>query len=122
MFFAGHETTASILAATFCFLAADQGEQDVVYEEIQSVTKETTELTFTQYESLVKTRSAFAEALRMYPAASLLLRETREATVLQVPAGIDAHGNVIEESVPVPKGVVIGVDMVGMRTSSVLPR
>jgi hypothetical protein len=123
MYFAGHETTASILAATFCFLAAYQREQDIVFEEIQSITKETVDgqLGFDQYDSLFKTRSAFVEALRMFPAGSLLLRETREDTILYVPAGTDEHGNVIEESVPVPKGTVIAGDMIGMREPAVFP-
>ena len=124
MFFAGHETTASVLAATFCFLAGYQREQDIVFEELRSIAKGTVDgqLGFDQYDSLFKTRSAFVEALRMFPAGALLLRETREDTILHVPAGIDEHGSVIEESIPVPKGTVIAGDMIGMRACFARPR
>jgi cytochrome P450 len=123
MFFAGHETTASVLAATFCFLAGYQDEQDIVFEELQNLTRETVdgELGFDQYDSLLKTRSAFVEALRMFPAGALVIRETREDTILHVPAGTDEHGNMLEESVPVPKGTVLAGDMTGMRGSSAFP-
>lgn len=118
MYFAGHETTASVLAATFCLLAAYKEEQDIVYKEVQAVSKELPDsvLEFDQYDSLVKTRSCFVEALRMYPAGALVLREAREDTILQVPAGTDAEGNVIEEAIHVPKGTAIVGDMVGIRT------
>jgi len=122
MFFAGHETTASVLAATFCFLAAYQSEQDIVYKELQRITRESVDgqLGFDQYDSLFKTRSAFVEALRIFPSGFLLLRETREDTILHVPAGTDEHGNVIEEAILVPKGIVIAGDMIGMRAFSSL--
>lgn len=120
MFFAGHETTAGALAATLCFLASHKEEQDIVFEEIQRLSKEDVEetLDFGSYESFYKTRSAFAEALRMFPAGSMVIRETREDTILHVPAGTDAAGNVIEEPVAVPKGTTIVADMVGIRVFS----
>jgi len=118
MYFAGKETAASVLATTFCFLAVYGNEQDIVLEEIQMAVKESTggELQFEQYESLVKTRSAFIEALRMIPAGAFTLREARDDTILHVPAGVDADGKLIEETISVPKGTLIGADFIGMRS------
>ena len=115
MFFAGHETTATVMVATLCFLASHKEEQEIVLEEIRSLVSDG-ELPFAHYESLVKTRSAFVEALRMIPAGSLLVRESRDDTILHVPAGMDANENMIQEAVPIPKGTTVIVDMIGIRT------
>jgi cytochrome P450 len=120
MYFAGHDTTAAVLAVALCLLAVHKREQRIVLEEAREVSNETVDgnLEFEHYDSLVMTRSAFVEALRMYPAGSVMLRETREDTVIQVPCGTDADGKVMEEHVPIPKGTVIIGDTVGMRKFS----
>ncbi|KIM23390.1 hypothetical protein M408DRAFT_321086 [Serendipita vermifera MAFF 305830] len=117
MYFAGHDTTANVLAAAFCLLAAHKEEQEIVLEEINRLVKEFADvkLDFEVYDSLVKTRSAFVEALRLYPAGSILIRETKEDTVLRVPCGTGANGEVIEEAVPIPKGTPIVGDMIGVQ-------
>lgn len=116
MYFAGHETTASVLAATLCMLAVHKEEQDIVLEEIQKISEQCADETlgFDQYDSLVRTRSCFVEALRMFPAGTLVLREAREDTILHVP-GIDANGRATEEALHVSKGTIIGGDMVGIQ-------
>lgn len=118
MYFAGHDTTAGVLAAAFCLLAVHKSEQKLIFNEIKRVLDERGDekLEFGDYDSLMKTRSVFVESLRMYPAGSILLREPREDTIVQVPCGTDANGNVIEEAVPVPKGTTIVADMIGIRT------
>lgn len=117
LFFAGHDTTAKVLAAAFCLLAAHKAEQAVVVEEIRNVLRGTAEesLGFEQYGLLIKTRSVFVEALRMYPAGNILLRETNEDTTLQVPCGTNDEGKAVEETVPIPKGTLIMGDMIGMQ-------
>lgn len=117
MYFAGHESTATSIAAALCLLASHKKEQEDVFEEIQQVVKDSDNgaLNFETYASLVKTRSVFVEAVRMYPAGSVLIRETREDTILQVPSGTDANGNLIEQAVPIPKGTCVIGDMVGIR-------
>ena len=117
MYFAGHESTAGTLAATLCLLASHKEEQDAVLEEIMTVSRETPDgtLGFDQYNSLIKTRSSFVEAVRMYPAGFLLIRVAREDTVLQVPAGTRADGTIIEEAIHIPKGTILAGDMIGAR-------
>jgi cytochrome P450 len=115
MFFAGHDTTASTIAATFCMLAYHPSEQAIVYEEIQSISKSNRgQLVFEHYEALSKTRSAFVEALRMFPSGPLLIREATEDTVLVVPT-LREDGSMYEKHTPMPKGTVLVGDMVGMR-------
>lgn len=122
MYFAGHESTASTIAAALCLLASYQEEQNIIFDEIQHIikTSDNGALDFDSYSSLVKTRSVFAEAVRMYPAGSVLIRETREDTALQVPSGTDTDGRVIEQAVPIPKGTCVVGDMVGIRKSTLL--
>jgi cytochrome P450 len=115
MFFAGHDTTASTIAATFCMLAYHPSEQAIVYEEIQSIAKSNGgQLAFENYEALSKTRSAFVEALRMFPSGHVLIRESTEDTVLSVPT-LREDGSMYEKNTPIPKGTVLVGDMVGMR-------
>lgn len=127
MLFAGHETTASTLAATLAFLAANPAEQAIVYNEIQQFVQSTgtNNLTFDQYDSLPKVRAAFVEALRMIPAGSLLIREAREDGVLrasvpfpQTPnltSGEKPNGGFMEKPIPIVKGTLMIGDMIGVR-------
>lgn len=134
--FAGHETTASTLSATLAFLAANPAEQAIVHDEIDQLIKlsGTETFSFDQYDSLPKVRAAFVEALRMIPAGSILIRKTGEDTVLRVtvplpePSNSNScvsdkeNGGYVEKSVPIPKGVTMIGDMIGIRKyTSLLP-
>ena len=114
--FAGHETSASALASCLCFLAIHQHEQDIIHEEIQTVLRDTAngKLTFEHYEQLVKTRSAFVEAVRLVPPANLIIREPRDDCVLQA-ARRGPSGSIESHNVIVPKGAVMIIDFIGMR-------
>jgi cytochrome P450 len=116
VFFAGHETTAGTLAATFSLLAANPKEQEVLYNEVKEVMGKhgTDQLPFDAYDSLPKTRAALVEALRMYPAGNVLIRESTEDSVLQVPHTAE-DGSRTEQSMHLPKGTVVVGDMIGMR-------
>jgi cytochrome P450 len=74
----------------------------------------TDQLTFDAYDDLPKTRAALVEALRMYPAGNVLIRESTEDCVLQVPYTSE-DGSRTEKSMHVPKGTVVVGDMIGMR-------
>ncbi|CCA67295.1 hypothetical protein PIIN_01128 [Serendipita indica DSM 11827] len=113
--FAGHETSASALASCLCFLAMHKGEQDIVYEEIQTVLKTTTDgrFSFEHYDQLVKTRSAFVEALRLVPPANLIIRESKDDCILQA-SRRGPDGSMEQHSVLVPKGAIMVVDFIGM--------
>jgi cytochrome P450 len=117
MVFAGHETTSATLATTFCFLAAYPEEQKLVLEEIEAISRnsglENDDLPF-EYSSFIKTRSAFLESLRMMPSANLMIRETREDTILQVPVTLP-DGTTVEKSMAIPKDTTLIMDLVGLR-------
>lgn len=63
-------------------------------------------------EKLDKVTGAFLEALRMFPAAALMIREATEDTILTIP-------NLPGESGPkpcaMPKGSQVTIDVVGVR-------
>jgi len=111
---AGHETTAHTLAATLGLLAVHEDIQDSVYEEIISVIGHDRDPLFEDYNKLTKVLSAFYEALRMFPAGHLMIREATEDTVIQIPNPPGEEGST---AVPVLKGVQIVVDMVGVQNN-----
>ncbi|KAG6917128.1 hypothetical protein DXG01_003794 [Tephrocybe rancida] len=117
MLFAGHETTAHTLAATLGFLSLYQDIQEEVLEQIISVVGWDRDPTYEDYSSLNKVLAAFYESLRMFPAGHILIREATEDTVLQIPNPDGQHGTT---PFPVPKGVQVIVDMVGVRKSLIL--
>jgi cytochrome P450 len=116
IYFAGHETTAGSLASTFCLLALHPEEQQVIHDEVTQVMPKsgTEELAFEYYDELPKTRAAFAEALRMYPAAAVNIKECTEDTTVKVPV-VEEDGSVTEETVRFAKGTTIIYDFVGIR-------
>lgn len=112
MLFAGHETTAHTLAATLGFLGLYPDIQQEVLEQIISVVGWDRDPVFEDYAQLDKVLAVFYEALRMFPAGHILIREATEDTVLQIPNPPGQEGTT---PFPVPKGVQIMVDMVGVQ-------
>ncbi|KAF8914778.1 cytochrome P450 [Mucidula mucida] len=113
LLFAGHETTAHSLAATLGFLSIHEEIQQEVYDQIKQVLLDgRTEPTVEDYTRLDKVLAVFYEALRMFPAGHLLIREATKDTVLQIPNPLGQDGFT---SLPVPKGGQIVVDMVGVQ-------
>jgi len=111
-----------VLTAALCLLAIHKHEQDIVLKEIQSVKSDIPDekLEFQHYEALTKTKAVFAEALRMYPAGTIMIREADEDTTLQVPCGVDVNGKLVEECTPISKGTWVIGDIVGMRKYTLL--
>ncbi|GLB42270.1 putative cytochrome P450 [Lyophyllum shimeji] len=112
MLFAGHETTAHTLAATLGFLGLYQDMQQETVEQIVSVVGWDRDPVFEDYAKLDKVLAVFYEALRMFPAGHILIREATEDTVLQIPNPPGQEGTT---PFPVPKGVQVMVDMVGVQ-------
>ncbi|KAG5634271.1 hypothetical protein H0H81_002585, partial [Sphagnurus paluster] len=112
MLFAGHETSAHTLAATLGFLALHDEIQEEVLEQIISVVGWDRDPVFEDYGSLDRVLAVFYEALRMFPAGHLLIREATEDTVVQLPKPVGQEGTT---ALPVPKGGQIVVDMVGVQ-------
>ncbi|KAF8914791.1 cytochrome P450 [Mucidula mucida] len=112
LLFAGHETTAHSLAATLGFLSIHEEIQQEVHDQIKQVLDGRAEPTVEDYTRLDKVLAVFYEALRMFPAGHLLIREATKDTVLQIPNPLGQDGFT---SMPVPKGGQIVVDMVGVQ-------
>ncbi|KAF8155579.1 cytochrome P450 [Crassisporium funariophilum] len=104
MLFAGHETTAHTLAATLGFLSLYEDLQDEVLQQIVSVVGYDRDPTLEDYPKLEKVLAVFYEALRMFPAGHILIREATEDTTLQIP---NPHGQEGVTTIAVQKGVQI---------------
>ncbi|KAF8524986.1 cytochrome P450 [Gautieria morchelliformis] len=107
--FAGHETTAHTLAVTLALLGMHQDEQDRVYRHIRDLLNTGRQLSFEDSGALTPVLSCFYEALRLYPAAYVAIREATEETVLTYPS-ISHPGT--DEHLLVPVGSQIVLDMV----------
>ncbi|KAG6841505.1 hypothetical protein C0991_010363 [Blastosporella zonata] len=112
MLFAGHETTAHTFAATLGFLGLYPDIQEEVLEQIMSVVGWERDPVYEDYSSLNKVLAVFYESLRMFPAGHIMIREATEDTVLQIPNPAGQEGTT---PFPVPKGVQVMVDMVGIQ-------
>jgi cytochrome P450 len=111
MLIAGHETTAYSLAATFGFLASSNDVQDEIFEHIISIVGYDRAPDFDDFAKLDKVLAAFYEAVRMLPGGHLMIREAVEDTILEIPK---PHGQVGTTMIPVPKGLQVIIDMVGV--------
>lgn len=107
--FAGHETTANTLAATLAELSLNPDKQDWVYNRIIEAIGDRTP-TFEDYDSLESVLACFYEALRMYPAAYLLVRESETDDTLN----LGSASNSKENQVFIRKGDQIILDIVGI--------
>ncbi|KAF8068982.1 cytochrome P450 [Lyophyllum atratum] len=114
MLFAGHETTAHTLAATLGFLGLHPDIQEEVLEQIVAVVGWDRDPVFEDYSRFEKVLAVFYEALRMFPAGFILIREATEDTVIQIPNPPGQEGTT---PFPVPKGVQIMVDMIGVQNN-----
>ncbi|KZT40270.1 cytochrome P450 [Sistotremastrum suecicum HHB10207 ss-3] len=111
MLFAGHETTAFTLAATLALLAVNEEEQEKAYQHIKKTLPDDRSPTFDDYDSLSIVLACFYEALRMYPAAYMSLRQANEDTSLTIPS-MKRPGEI--ERITVKKGTTVINDFVGM--------
>ncbi|KAH9965006.1 cytochrome P450 [Russula dissimulans] len=112
MMLAGHETTASTLAATIGFLGVYQNVQEDVYKEIIKVVGHDRDPTFEDFPQLERVAHTFYEAMRLYPPAFVLLREANDDTTLNIPNANEQPGM---RQFPVPKGLKILVDLTGIQ-------
>ncbi|KAK1225613.1 hypothetical protein PQX77_011440 [Marasmius sp. AFHP31] len=112
MLFAGHETTAHTLAATLALLAVTPDAQDEVLQQIIDVVGWDRDPEFSDYHTLNKVLAAFYEALRLFPAAYILVREPNEDFVLDIPKPRGQEGT---QPCPLPKGTWTLIDMVGLQ-------
>ncbi|KAK1228980.1 hypothetical protein PQX77_007969 [Marasmius sp. AFHP31] len=112
MLFAGHETTAHTLAATLALLAVTPDAQDEVVKQIIDVVGWDRDPEFGDYHNLNKVLAAFFEALRLFPAAYILIREPSEDFVLDIP---NPRGQEGTQPCPLPKGTWTLVDMIGLQ-------
>jgi cytochrome P450 len=72
LLFAAHDTTTSALSAVLFALASNQEWQEELRQEMHDIDK--AEIAFEDVAAMVKTGWTFKEALRMYPALSMMPR------------------------------------------------
>ncbi|EPS96416.1 hypothetical protein FOMPIDRAFT_1053342, partial [Fomitopsis schrenkii] len=106
--FAGHETTAHVLSATIALLALHQDEQADVASHVSSVLNDGRDPTVDDYDKLYKVVACFQEAARMFPAGSVVTRDTTETVTIQL-SKLEGGRNLAVEP-----GVRIFIDMVGI--------
>ncbi|CCM05801.1 uncharacterized protein FIBRA_08035 [Fibroporia radiculosa] len=114
LLFAGHETTAHALAATFALLAIHPEVQEDIYQQIIEVVGSDRDPGFDEYHKLNKVLNAFYEASRMFPASYTLTRIATEDTALVIPSVVELKK---ETSVVVPKGTMVIVDVMGLENN-----
>ncbi|EAU82330.1 hypothetical protein CC1G_06640 [Coprinopsis cinerea okayama7 len=112
LLFAGHETSAHTFAATFAHLALYPEIQEEVLEQILSVVGWDRDPEFEDYNSLNKVLAVFYEALRLFPAGHVMFRQATKDTVLRVQNPPGEEGTY---PLPLPKGSMVVVDMVGVQ-------
>ncbi|KAJ3486345.1 hypothetical protein NLI96_g4310 [Meripilus lineatus] len=106
MLFAGHETTARVLGATFGFLAIYPEEQEKALQEIRSLLGDR-EPTLDDLSNLPHTQGCFYEALRFYPAGVLVTRDILEDITIHVERPEP-------KTICLEKGSRVIIDMVGV--------
>lgn len=96
---AGHETTARALGWTFYLLSKAPHERALVEEEIEAVLVD--DPAPSEWLSLMpKTRAVFEEAMRLYPPAAVLGRQSIEEEVFTFPNG---------ETITIEKNIAIQI-------------
>ncbi|KAH7926869.1 cytochrome P450, partial [Leucogyrophana mollusca] len=107
LMFAGHETTANVLAATLGYLGIHQEEQHKAYEEIQSAISSDRNPTMEDAVNLPHTLACFLETLRLFPAGFAIMRDVTEDTLIQV-------SHPAERTMVLRKGSRMVIDMIGV--------
>ncbi|KAG8849069.1 hypothetical protein FRB91_010277 [Serendipita sp. 411] len=111
LLFAGHDTTASTVAAVVALLALHPSEQRKVHEEVMNVLREDGALTLSSYSKLTYTLYCFLEASRMFPAGHVAIRTCLEDTVIDIPSTKETAS---PTRLVLPKNSEVIVDMVGL--------
>ncbi|KAF8575025.1 cytochrome P450 [Ramaria rubella] len=107
LMFAGHETTATVLAVTLGYLAIHQDEQEKAYREIQEVIPQDCDPEMGDIPKLSHVFSCFLEAGRLFPTASLLTRDMTEDVPIKV-------SHPAENTIILKKGNRMIIDMIGV--------
>ncbi|KAJ6529890.1 cytochrome P450 [Mycena vulgaris] len=84
LMFAGHESTAATVAATLGFPAIHQDQQGTTYREIFTAIPVTRDPTFNDFPKMPLLQACFYEALRIFPSAMLIAKETTEDVPIKV--------------------------------------
>jgi len=107
MMFAGHETTASVLAATLGYLSIYQDEQKKAYSEVVEHMSRGGNLASDDSLNFPHLTACFIEAGRLFPAALMLARTMPEDTPVKV-----KHPS--EQTIVLPKGSRLIFELVGI--------
>ncbi|KAG6828823.1 hypothetical protein H0H92_006648 [Tricholoma furcatifolium] len=110
LLFAGHETTAHTMSTALALLAVHQNIQNEVFEQIQEVAGDESDIVYDDHEKLNKVLAVFFETLRLFPPASILMRETAEDTVLNLPNPVGEDGST---PLAIQKDTMVVLDILG---------
>ncbi|KAF8997116.1 cytochrome P450 [Cyathus striatus] len=101
MLFAGHETTATVLAACFAYLAVHSDIQDEAYQQVISTFGSEKEPSFECFSKLGLVQAVFFEATRLFPPGYVTIRDVADDTVLNIPY-LDGRDGITP--IAIPKG------------------
>ncbi|CCM01787.1 uncharacterized protein FIBRA_03854 [Fibroporia radiculosa] len=110
MLFAGYESTAHTLAATFALLAVHPEVQDDIYSQILDVVGLDRDPTANDYHNLNKALYAYFEGTRMFPTVVAIFREAGEDIPLPIPVSLTSEE---KTTLVVPKGTIVALDVLG---------
>jgi len=92
-------------------LGLHQDEQEKIYQEILSVLAGGREPSLDDLDSFPYLHDCIMEGIRLFPPVDILVREAAEDVFLKVPSRIPGQR---EREVAIKKGVMVGVDIVGI--------
>ncbi|KAH9910899.1 cytochrome P450 [Epithele typhae] len=105
---AGQETLAFTLNATLGYMALYPEFQEEMYQEVMSAMPTADDVTLANSHKLRKVQACMLEAARLFPAVSMMIRDSCEDIVLE-------HvGPNRDERIAVPAGTRFVVDMIGL--------
>jgi cytochrome P450 len=106
---AGHETTAHTLCFTFALLALYPEEQEILFQHIKSVLSDGRTPEHKDMPFLTQSMAVLYETLRLYPAATVIMKQSAEDTTLNAS---NIRGE--KTTIPVPKGTQLQISTSGV--------
>ncbi|KAJ7100647.1 cytochrome P450 [Mycena belliarum] len=106
LMFAGHETTAAVIAATLGFLAIHEDEQERALTEILKVIPKS-DPTIDDLQKLPYLLACFHESMRIYPPGVVVVRELTDDIAITVKRPS-------EETIVLRQGTLVIVDMIAL--------
>ncbi|TFK27111.1 cytochrome P450 [Coprinopsis marcescibilis] len=111
LMFAAMDTTSNALSRTLDILSAPQDAHDRLRQEILEAKKLHGELSYDELNNLTFLDAVCRETLRLYPPAPVVLRETRQDTVLPLARTLTTLDGKQTNEIMVPRGTQVIVSI-----------